>query len=43
MNIEDDPKLTAYILDELDCDEALVIKKKLSESEDSNALMRKAK
>ena len=43
MNIEDDPKLTAYILDELDCDEAVVIKKKLSESEDSNALMRKAK
>ncbi|HIG84271.1 MAG TPA: DUF3520 domain-containing protein [Verrucomicrobia bacterium] len=43
MNIEDDPKLTAYILNELDCDEESVIKKQLSESEGSNALIREAK
>ena len=43
MNIEDDPKLTAYILDELDRDEASSLEEQLSESEGSDMLIRGAR
>ena len=43
MNIEDDPKLTAYILDELDRDEVSSLEGQLSKCEDSVCDMREAR
>jgi hypothetical protein len=40
MNIEGDPKLTAYILDELDRDEVSSLEEQLSKSEESDILIR---